>query len=64
MPGVDIPLESRGEYNSVLELAFRLANELDGKLALYSIVTKNEENTKKLSNGVCSLYTIHHIHLC
>ncbi|KAH7873353.1 hypothetical protein F5879DRAFT_950856 [Lentinula edodes] len=55
MPGVDIPLESRGEYNSVLELAFRLANELDGKLALYSIVTKNEENTKKLSNGILSV---------
>ncbi|KAJ4479972.1 hypothetical protein J3R30DRAFT_2560687 [Lentinula aciculospora] len=55
MPNVDIPPENRAEYNGILENAFRTANDLDGKLALYSIVTKSEEHTKKLSNAIVSV---------
>ncbi|KIK62385.1 hypothetical protein GYMLUDRAFT_41817 [Collybiopsis luxurians FD-317 M1] len=55
MSAVDVPPESRAEYNSLLELVLRNANELESKLPIYSVVTKNEDGTKKLLTAIVSV---------
>lgn len=58
MPAAEVPPANRAEYSSLLDVVFRLANDLDNKLAVFSVVTKSEENTRKLLSAVC-LITIH-----
>lgn len=53
MPPVEVPPTNRAEYSSLLEIVLRLANDLDNKLPVFSIVSKNEENTRKLLSAVC-----------
>ncbi|KAJ3716145.1 hypothetical protein C8R42DRAFT_679661 [Lentinula raphanica] len=55
MSMVDVPLENRTEYNTMLDFAFRLATELDHKLAVYSLMSKSEEHTKKLLTAIVSV---------
>ncbi|KAF9059424.1 hypothetical protein BDP27DRAFT_1341465 [Rhodocollybia butyracea] len=55
MPAVDVPPENRVEYQKLLEMVFRGANDLDGKLAVYICVTKSEENTRKLLSAIMSV---------
>jgi hypothetical protein len=55
MPTVEIPPESRMEYNQILEVVFRNANDLDNKLPIYSAATKSEENTRKLLSAIVSV---------
>ncbi|KAJ3744198.1 hypothetical protein DFH05DRAFT_1525205 [Lentinula detonsa] len=55
MPSVDVSLDSRAEYNNTLEMTLRAASDLDNKLALYSVVTKSEDQTKKLSIAIVSV---------
>jgi len=55
MPPVEVPPTNRAEYSSLLEIVLRLANDLDNKLPVFSIVSKNEENTRKLLSAIVTV---------
>ncbi|KAE9401445.1 hypothetical protein BT96DRAFT_1018120 [Gymnopus androsaceus JB14] len=55
MPPVEVPPASRAEYGSLVDMVFQLANDLDHKLVIFSIVTKNEENTRKILSAVVTV---------
>ncbi|KAE9403633.1 hypothetical protein BT96DRAFT_854604 [Gymnopus androsaceus JB14] len=55
MPPVEVPPAIRAEYSSLLELVFRLANYLDNSLPVFSIVSQDEENTKKLLSAIVTV---------
>ncbi|KAF5358870.1 hypothetical protein D9757_012304 [Collybiopsis confluens] len=51
-PTVEIAPELQFLYKQLLEMAFHRASQLEVKLHVYSIVTKREENTKRLLTAV------------
>jgi hypothetical protein len=48
MPQHDLPEDQKAEFHTTLELLHRSAMELDSKLAMYSILTKEDDHIKRI----------------
>ncbi|GLB40609.1 hypothetical protein LshimejAT787_0804800 [Lyophyllum shimeji] len=48
MRGVEVPIEQRAEYNSLLQQLQHVAQEIDSKLPMYLFVLKSEDTIRKL----------------
>jgi hypothetical protein len=55
MPPVEIPPANRAEYSNMLDIVCRLANDLENRLAVFNVVTKNEEGTRKILSAIISV---------
>jgi len=48
MPSVDIPVERRAEYNELFAMLNRLVADLDDKIPLFFVMTKDTERVRRL----------------